>query len=240
MATVLIVDDSLIMRRNLSTILKEAGHTVVGEAVNGQQAYLLYRRLRPDLVTMDITMPNVDGIDALKKILESHPEAKVIMISALDQKAKIYTAIRNGAKHYIIKPLTAEKIVSVIDKVLESPEKEVIIKEQADQPPFEINNEAGSFEVNISRDLEFKDVIVLDHAIQGFLYIKDVQINFDFDIYELAGEEALTKFEAMLNKIRMANGKFKIIVKKPDFSVRLMLKDGELKKAFDAGEYVLE
>jgi len=242
MASILIVDDSLIMRRNLITILQEAGHTIVGEAINGQQAYLLYRRFRPDIVTMDITMPKVDGIDALKNIMVNYPDAKVVMISALDQKSKVYTALRNGAKHYIIKPLTAEKITSVIDKVLiGNPEKEVILREDnAVEAPFVINQVNGEFKIEISKDLEFHDIMVLEGAIQGFLFLKDPSIEFNFTKYEVIGEDALTRFDAILNKIKHAEGKLKVLGKKQDFIKRLTHKDQELVSTFDAGEYILE
>lgn len=120
MAKILVVDDSSIMRRNLSTILTEAGHTIVGEAANGESAYKEYERLQPDLVTMDITMPILDGIGSVKKIIKYHPSANIIMISALDQKQMVLSAVQNGAKHYIIKPFTAEKVAAVINEVLSS------------------------------------------------------------------------------------------------------------------------
>ena len=118
MARILVVDDSSIMRRNLSTILSSAGHLVVGEAFNGELAFHEYVRLKPDLVTMDITMPVMDGIGAVKKIIDSYPDAKIIMISALDQKYMVLNAIQCGAKHYIIKPFTSEKVTAVIDEVV--------------------------------------------------------------------------------------------------------------------------
>jgi len=120
MARVLIVDDSTIMRRNLKTILVQAGHTVVGEAVNGGQAHLMYRTYVPDLVTMDITMPNVNGIEAVKIIRKDFPEAKIIMVSALDQRSMVLEALKEGAKHYIIKPIDPETVIKVVDKVLKN------------------------------------------------------------------------------------------------------------------------
>lgn len=242
MASILIVDDSLIMRRNLMAILREAGHTIVGEAVNGQQAYLMYRRFRPDIVTMDITMPNVDGIDALKNIMTNYPDAKIVMVSALDQKAKVYTALRNGAKHYIIKPLTAEKIISVIDKVVVgNPEKELIIREEKKiDSPFDIEQIEGKFIVTVSKSLEFHDVIVLENAIQGFLFLKEPVIHFIFDEFEIIGEDALTRFDVILIKIRQIEGVAKIFTKNQNFVKWLTLKDHDLNSVFDAGEYILE
>ncbi|MGE5676536.1 MAG: response regulator [Pseudomonadota bacterium] len=118
MAKVLVVDDSSIMRRNLSAILENAGHTIVGEAANGETGVMEYKLRRPDLVTMDITMPLLDGINAVKQIIEFDPDAQVIMISSLDQKRMVLTALKNGARHYIIKPFTPEKVLDVITEVL--------------------------------------------------------------------------------------------------------------------------
>ncbi|MDP4145178.1 MAG: hybrid sensor histidine kinase/response regulator [Bacillota bacterium] len=120
MANILVVDDSLIMRKNLKVILTEHGHTVIGEATNGLQAYKEYERLHPDLVTMDITMPVMDGIKAVEKIMKSFPEAKIIMVSGLDQKKMVFEALKNGAKHYIMKPITPDKILYVLNLVLNS------------------------------------------------------------------------------------------------------------------------
>lgn len=118
MANVLVVDDSSIMRRNLSAILSNAGHNIVAEANNGELGVREYKRRKPDLVTMDITMPVLDGISAVKQIIEFDPEAQVIMISSLDQKSMVLTALQYGARHYVIKPFSQEKVLQVIDNVL--------------------------------------------------------------------------------------------------------------------------
>jgi len=242
MARILIVDDSIIMRRNLTSILKEVGHTIVGEAANGTQAYLQYRIHKPDIVTMDITMPNMDGLDALKQILEDDPAAKVIMISALDQKSKVYTALRNGAMHYIIKPLTADKITSVIDSVLikETKQEQTIQTQEPQEAAFDISNEEGEFIISINRDLYVQDVIVMMGAIHGFLYLDDPYICFKFDKYNALDEESLTKFDAIINKIRSSNGRFEIRAKNPSFITRLTDKDNQLRKSFEINEFILK
>ena len=119
MSNILVVDDSAIMRRNLVTIFTQAGHTVVAEAINGGQAHLLYRTHLPDLVTMDITMPGINGIEAVKLIVNDYPNAKIIMVSALDQRNMVFEALELGAKHYLIKPINAETVISVVNKVLD-------------------------------------------------------------------------------------------------------------------------
>ncbi len=118
MARIMIVDDSIVMRKTLKTLLAQGSHTVIAEASNGFQAYNEYESSRPDIVTMDITMPGMNGIDAVKKIVADFPDARIIVISALDQRNMVFDALKNGAKHYIIKPITAEKINTIIDGML--------------------------------------------------------------------------------------------------------------------------
>ena len=103
MAKILIVDDSKMMRRNLRKILAEAGHEVVAEAEDGSDACKAYAEHRPDLVTMDINMPVMDGIEAVKRILVDFPEANIVMISAHNEQNRVYQAVKCGAKNYIVK-----------------------------------------------------------------------------------------------------------------------------------------
>lgn len=147
MAKILIVDDSSIARRNLATILADAGHTIVAEALNGEIAYIEYERYLPDLVTMDITMPTLDGIGAVKKIMNSFPDANIIMVSALDQKNMILLAIQSGAKHYIIKPFTGDKILKVVNEVL-------CFSENAEKLSANINHKLDNTIDNISTTIE--------------------------------------------------------------------------------------
>lgn len=118
MPTVLVVDDALFMRVTIGNMLKEWGFDVVGEAANGKEAVMLYDQLKPDLVTMDVTMPVMTGIDAVKSIVEKDPKAKVIMITALGQQKKIKAAIENGAKDFITKPFQPEQLKEVAFNVL--------------------------------------------------------------------------------------------------------------------------
>ena len=120
MARIMIVDDSLIVRMNLKKILLNNGHEVVAEASNGEEACLKYMENNPDVVTLDITMPKMDGIEALSKICEKDEEANIIMISALGQEMKILEALDKGAKHYIIKPFKEEDVLKKINNVLET------------------------------------------------------------------------------------------------------------------------
>ncbi len=118
MAMIMIVDDSSIIRRNLREILEESGHEVVAEAQSGDEALELYRNHRIDLVTMDIQMPGKSGIEAVRMIKAFDPEARIVMISSVEQRNLIYEAIKLGAKHYIIKPFTREKVDEVMKSIL--------------------------------------------------------------------------------------------------------------------------
>jgi len=116
--TVLIVDDAAFMRMMIKDILEKNGYDVIGEAENGNVAVEKYKELNPDLVTMDITMPEKDGITALKEIREINAEATVIMCSAMGQQAMVIDAIQAGAKDFIVKPFQAERVVEAVSKAL--------------------------------------------------------------------------------------------------------------------------
>lgn len=118
MARILIVDDACIGRINVRKVVLNAGHEVVGEAENGLQAFRMFLQHRPDLVTMDITMPVMDGIASLKRIIEKDPKAKVIMVSALGQQLKVVDSIKSGARHFIVKPFTEASLLKVMNEVL--------------------------------------------------------------------------------------------------------------------------
>jgi two-component system chemotaxis response regulator CheY len=120
MANILIVDDSRTSRRILRGIIESAGYVVVDEAVNGQEGYDKYVQLKPDLVTMDITMPIMDGVESLKKIKAEYPEAKVIMVTAAGQKHNMVEAVQSGASEFLAKPFDVEQIKTTIAKILEA------------------------------------------------------------------------------------------------------------------------
>ncbi|MED3660408.1 response regulator [Ureibacillus sp. FSL K6-8385] len=115
---ILVVDDAAFMRMMIKDILTKNGYEVVGEAADGMQAVEKYNELRPDLVTMDITMPEMDGITALKKIKELDPNAVVIMCSAMGQQAMVIDAIQAGAKDFIVKPFQADRVIEAIQKAI--------------------------------------------------------------------------------------------------------------------------
>lgn len=115
---ILIVDDAAFMRMMIRDILTKNGFEVVGEAQDGAQAVEKFKELHPDLITMDITMPEMDGIAALKEIKKIEPNAKVIMCSAMGQQAMVIDAIQAGAKDFIVKPFQSDRVVEAINKTL--------------------------------------------------------------------------------------------------------------------------
>ncbi|MDH4263493.1 MAG: response regulator [Spirochaetia bacterium] len=119
MARVLLVDDLKFIKQIERKALEESGHQIVGDAKNGLEAIQLYMEIKPDIVLMDITMPEVNGLEALKKILTFDPDAKVIICSALSHEKALYQAVKSGAKEYIVKPFTTERLISTLNKVLE-------------------------------------------------------------------------------------------------------------------------
>lgn len=118
MPTVLVVDDTLFMRVAISNMFSEWGYEVVGNAVNGKEAVAMYRTLQPDLVTMDVTMPVMTGIAAVKEIIPEFPNAKIIMITALGQQKLILEAIESGAKDFITKPFEPDKLKAAADQLV--------------------------------------------------------------------------------------------------------------------------
>ncbi|HBT47467.1 MAG TPA: two-component system response regulator [Peptococcaceae bacterium] len=115
---VLVVDDAAFMRMMIKDILTKNGYEVAGEAENGAKAVELYQELKPDAVTMDITMPEMDGIAAVKAIKKMDPEAKIIMCSAMGQQLMVMEAIQAGAKDFIVKPFQQERVLQALKKVL--------------------------------------------------------------------------------------------------------------------------
>ncbi len=116
--TILIVEDTKFMRLMLRDIFERNGYEVIGEAVNGKEGVEKYEELLPDLTTLDISMPEMDGIETLRAIMKIDPAAKVVMVSAMGYKDKIMDAVKSGAKDFIIKPFEEKKVLSVVQNIL--------------------------------------------------------------------------------------------------------------------------
>jgi two-component system chemotaxis response regulator CheY len=121
MKKVLIVDDASVVRLMIKKVLKKGDFEIVGEAVNGIDALTKYKELRPDVVTMDITMPEVDGIQATKDIIAFDEDAKVVIMSGIDQKEMLWQAIKAGAASYIVKPFENDRVLSTLKEVTGAP-----------------------------------------------------------------------------------------------------------------------
>ena len=118
MATVLMVDDSRTSRKMLRAVLERGGFEIIGEATNGEEGYLKYKELKPDVVTMDITMPAMNGIESLSLIKHENEKAKVVMITAAGQKEKMVEALKRGAEEFITKPFDDNEVLNTLNKVV--------------------------------------------------------------------------------------------------------------------------
>jgi two-component system chemotaxis response regulator CheY len=117
MLNILVVDDSLIIRKNIKKYITNLGHSIAGEAKNGTQAIELCRELNPDLITMDITMPDMDGITALKQIREFDKEVNIIMVTSHGQEEMVVSSLKAGAQSYLLKPINEEKLAKTIGNI---------------------------------------------------------------------------------------------------------------------------
>lgn len=119
MAKIMIVDDSLTERRIIRTLLQEnTDHTIIAEATDGEDAIYKYKRYKPDLVTMDLNMPEMNGIEALTAIIGMDPDAKIIVVTSMSQKSLVIKALQSGAKAYVLKPLDGTKLKEKIDQII--------------------------------------------------------------------------------------------------------------------------
>lgn len=132
MLKILVVDDSMIIRRNLRKMIEALGHTVIAEAKNGQEAISAYGEHQPDLVTMDITMPELDGIEATRAICKENPQAKVVMITSHGQEDKVIESVQAGASGYLLKPFDEERLLAAIAKLFPDMLDEAFYQHQSD------------------------------------------------------------------------------------------------------------
>jgi DNA-binding NarL/FixJ family response regulator len=218
MTRLLIADDSPIMRRNLSTILRQAGYAIAAEATNGAEAVNAYRKHRPELVTMDITMPIMDGIEAVKRILAESPDARIIVISAFDQRSMLFEAMENGAKQYLIKPITAEKLLHAVGQALNEPadaagqagqdaaSRAADPASAAGEPLFAVENRDGQFHIAFPNPSRIEMLTELRTAVQGLMFVKPLSLRFQFGDARVCHPGLPAALEALIGLIRGAGG----------------------------------
>ncbi len=219
MAKILVVDDSIVMRKNLTAILEGAGHEVVGEASNGRHAVSQYNELMPDVVTMDISMPIMSGVEAVAAIISEHPEAKIIMISAVNQKKMVFGAIKAGAKHYVMKPIESESVLNVIHEVMsDGNERDGIVDAPTTEQGFSIENVNGKFIVRFNEHLDVNDQSLLNMAINGILFIKPLKVVFDFGDLADVDDDMFASILEMKKAIERGDGE--VTVESQSASIR--------------------
>lgn len=143
MLKIVVVDDSLIIRRNIAKMLERMGHEIVAEAKNGKEAIACYSKHSPDLITMDITMPDMDGIEAVKGIIKRNEEAKIIMVTSHGQEEMVIAAIKAGASGYVLKPVNAEKLSNAIKRIFPNAKPLVSCAIQKDEEDDIVIHEEG-------------------------------------------------------------------------------------------------
>lgn len=230
MANILVVDDSFVMRKKIIETLHRAGHLIIGEAETGTQACRMYFELRPDLVTLDMTMPNMNGIDTVKKIIQSAPDAKIIMVSAVGQKAQVLEAIQSGAKNYIVKPFEDDKFLEIVNRVLRSGpspksapapavnrQQDIPPSPRSELPPFTVENKTSFFLVNINGNFDDNSFNFLNTAVQGLLFVKPLKIVFSFGAVESLDRDITGKVFGMLDMIRNSGATLKVVSSNESF-----------------------
>ena len=226
MANVLVVEDSFVMRKKIISVLTHHGHTIIGEAKTGAQAFEKYAQCRPDIVTMDINLPDsfgvkMDGVETVKKIMSEFQEAKIVMISAIGQKSMVLSAIQSGAKNYIVKPFEDDKFIEVINKVLgiRSYKKSVSILDESESikkinaiikpevgMPFSINVKNDIFMIKINKNFDNNCTCFLNTAVQGLLFVEMLNVIVDFDLVEDIEDSVIDDVLELLSLLGQSNG----------------------------------
>lgn len=229
MAHVLVVDDALMMRKTIETFLVKAGHKVE-EAVNGKQAVDIYKRQRPDLVTMDITMPEMDGIEALGQIITFDPQARVIMVSALGQKHKVFDALQKGAKGYILKPFTEEKLLSIINELWGATayqQKEISAdltgmnsfetRPLTAKMAFSLGNREGRVSIAVVREFSAADYNDMAQAIKNVRQGRPTVITIDFTSAKVLNNKTAAAYKMIIEESIAAGDKLRLVCYTADY-----------------------
>ena len=212
MLKILIVDDSNFMRKNLGQLFISLGHNVVGEASNGLEAYEEYGKCKPDLVTMDVTMPKMEGIDAVKGIIGTYPTARIIMISAQSQKDVVFEAIKAGALTFLTKPVKADNIVKALKKIF--PPEMLLDESKLDlfkNVFFRAELQDNTFHFTISNEEGGHPILMLPKAMDGIVMVKPLKVVINYEKAEKLPKEILDMIITDFKKIKEVGGHVEII-----------------------------
>jgi two-component system, chemotaxis family, chemotaxis protein CheY len=231
---ILIVDDSCMVRYRIKELFRKVGQNWVIEAGDGVQAVNKFKEHLPELVTMDITMPKMDGIVAMKKILEIEPKTKIIMISALGQKFTVLEAIRSGAVHFIVKPFDNEKVIRVINEVIRleidstngeqkkniennaRTDKEIkaagnnleVRESPCEKLSFE--NVCGTFIIKIHDDACIDEANGYNMIMKGIIHVKPLNVVFEFGVLDYIDSDFMKVVSCSIEDIISVGGKYKL------------------------------
>lgn len=219
MAKVLIVDDSMLMRRTLAGYFKKAGNFEIIEAEDGQECLYKYRSSMPDLVTLDINMPKMNGIEAIKKILEIDSEAKILMISSVNQTKVVFEAIQNGAKFYIVKPVTYEKVVESIEKMgLRGDVGEVLSEvdyiedtESDNNQPVTMESISGGYMFKFSKNIDTEMIEGIENFLNAVQPIKGMNISLNLKNIAASSNESAERLKNLLFMIKQNGAVLRIV-----------------------------
>lgn len=241
-ARVLVVDDSAVARKKLQEIMLSLGHSVVGEAANGAQAFVEYAKLKPDVVTMDLTMQGLGGAEATSKIISSYPEARIIVISAIEERKIIIDALERGARHFIIKPIRQEKVAAVMQNIMQQEfdlqkhmdcvrklkqqdEMPYLVSEEAQKllPPYSIVPQDNRFvQVFINESLTIKSCESLFLELEE--YLNDLpRVLLDFGKTSKLDQQLFDQLNKLVEKIEGQSGAVKAISNNKKFVEHISL-----------------
>lgn len=198
----LIVDDSEVMRWNIKSLLQGNGYDNIIEARNGKEAIRVYRTEVPEIVTMDINMPYMDGISAVKNIITEFPLANIIMISAVSDKKAIFESMKNGAKYYLIKPVDSKNFNEAIKKVKEDNNSTIVRNPYLDDPFTVEKVGIGNFLIKISNSIDMSTFAKLKSTVISYMFIKPLILTFDFGIAIGINKEVLKYIDDLINVMK--------------------------------------
>lgn len=234
MARILIVDDSAVARKSLREIVTSLAHTVVGEAENGTQAFVEYARLKPDIVTMDLTMQGLSGAETTSKLIATFPEARIIVISAMEERKVVLDALERGARHFIIKPISQEKVAAVLTNVLQQAfdqqkHRELVRKmkgmrdstaavrtEDVYMAPHQIIRDGNLTIVKINANLTLTSCQSLAIEMEEYL-TGEPKVLVDFGVTAGLDKQVLAEVDKLIRKIEAGSGMLKAVSRNSAF-----------------------